>query len=482
MTLAIASPNTPGQTPTTIGTAPGVDATPGSAMADFMALVASLGLAVAGGTKTDAAKADAPGKGEDLATRLLAQINGRVEGQAEGEADPAASDTDGDDAPIEDILASLLKALDQIPATELPQPVSQVAGTVPQPEPSGITNLLAMVTDYVTRSAPAAATPEKTDAAGAGISTQAVATIAHAPAPQATAAAPVIPATDGGQAEQQAAQPALAAFAVLLGQMEAETDGKTSPAMPAQAPVGDPAPATAQDGTMARLGAILERLTTQSAAATPQAHPALQLSPQARQAVAANTAHPAAPAERDSRPADAATPVQAAAATPFFMPAPAQPTQPADIEATGAAEVAPADHDLNIRHHLDLARDAEWLDTLARDISRAAARDGQLQFQLNPEHLGSLKIEVTNSANGTSIRMTADTEAARSILADAQPRLIAEARAQGLRINEAQVDLGGQGNARQQDAAPVVVIRTDDGSVVAEVEQNVSPGAGERYA
>jgi flagellar hook-length control protein FliK len=40
--------------------------------------------------------------------------------------------------------------------------------------------------------------------------------------------------------------------------------------------------------------------------------------------------------------------------------------------------------------------------------------------------------------------MTADNDAARTILADAQPRLIAEVRAQGLRIAESHVDLGSQ--------------------------------------
>jgi len=40
------------------------------------------------------------------------------------------------------------------------------------------------------------------------------------------------------------------------------------------------------------------------------------------------------------------------------------------------------------------------------------------------------------------VRLTADTEAARTIIADARPQLVAEARAQGVRIAETHVDLG----------------------------------------
>ena len=132
-------------------------------------------------------------------------------------------------------------------------------------------------------------------------------------------------------------------------------------------------------------------------------------------------------------------------------------------------------------HHLDLAKDGEWLDRLARDIARTANHDAQLKFQLNPEHLGSLRIELTNAADGTAIRMTADTDAARNILVDAQPRLLAEARAQGLRISESHVDLGHHGSqhGRREDQFETFV-RTGQSS-----EEQAAPSSGaddERYA
>jgi flagellar hook-length control protein FliK len=113
-------------------------------------------------------------------------------------------------------------------------------------------------------------------------------------------------------------------------------------------------------------------------------------------------------------------------------------------DATTSVAPGPTQAEQSMTRHLDLARDNQWLDRLAHDITQAATTNGHLKFRLNPEHLGSLQVEILNSAAGTSVRMTADNDAARTILADAQPRLIAEVRAQGLRIAESHVDLGSQ--------------------------------------
>jgi hypothetical protein len=144
--------------------------------------------------------------------------------------------------------------------------------------------------------------------------------------------------------------------------------------------------------------------------------------------------------------------------------------------------------ELVIEHQLDMAHEGEWLDQLARDITRSAGSDSSpLRFRLNPENLGSLRVEISQDRNGAAVRLTTDTEAARTIIADAQPRLIAEARAQGIRISEAHVDLGGQtasGDPRRQNAvfeeAPLRTARSlqEDG----EGDGNPTPGRSERYA
>jgi flagellar hook-length control protein FliK len=77
-----------------------------------------------------------------------------------------------------------------------------------------------------------------------------------------------------------------------------------------------------------------------------------------------------------------------------------------------------------------------------------------MSFRLNPEHLGALRVELAQNEHGTSVRLTADNETARNLIVDAQPKLVAEARAQGVRISETHVDLaGGQaGDPRRQDS------------------------------
>jgi flagellar hook-length control protein FliK len=170
-------------------------------------------------------------------------------------------------------------------------------------------------------------------------------------------------------------------------------------------------------------------------------------------------------------------PSPAPVAPPLPVSSPSTPTFTLDAPALQPASTA----QIVIGHHLDLARDGEWLDRLARDISRMATHNAQLRFQLNPQHLGSLHVELASSADGTAIRLTADTEAARTILVDAQPRLVAEARAQGLRISGAEVDLGGQGGQqRGRETTPQIFVRTQ-----ASAEAPATPSrrsAAERYA
>ncbi|MDP8913773.1 MAG: flagellar hook-length control protein FliK [Pseudomonadota bacterium] len=159
----------------------------------------------------------------------------------------------------------------------------------------------------------------------------------------------------------------------------------------------------------------------------------------------------------------------------------------AQIETQSAPQPLDA-AELVIEHQLDMAHEGEWLDQLARDITRSAGSDSSpLRFRLNPENLGSLRVEISQDRNGAAVRLTTDTEAARTIIADAQPRLIAEARAQGIRISETHVDLGGQtasGDPRRQNAvfeeAPLRTARSlhEDG----EGDGNPTPGRSERYA
>ncbi|HWI86137.1 MAG TPA: flagellar hook-length control protein FliK [Sphingomonas sp.] len=109
--------------------------------------------------------------------------------------------------------------------------------------------------------------------------------------------------------------------------------------------------------------------------------------------------------------------------------------------------------DTIVEQTLNIARDAAWLDTLAHDIAKTAGGDGNLRFKLEPANLGSLTVAIAHGTEGASIHLTADREKTRDILIDAQPKLIAEARAQGLKVSDTHVDLRHQDQPSNQDAS-----------------------------
>ena len=131
---------------------------------------------------------------------------------------------------------------------------------------------------------------------------------------------------------------------------------------------------------------------------------------------------------------------------------------PARIEVASVAQAAPAPlADDPVARQLSIAQDGRWLDSLAKDIASAGNANGQIHFRLDPDHLGSLTVQIAQGSDGASIRLTASSEAARTILADAQPRLVAEARAQGLNLRDATVE------TRTATAAPAPAASTSAG-------------------
>ncbi|WP_114954192.1 flagellar hook-length control protein FliK [Sphingosinicella terrae] len=184
--------------------------------------------------------------------------------------------------------------------------------------------------------------------------------------------------------------------------------------------------------------------------------------------LAGRRAAEASDAPPPSTAVDAKTPAGPAIADPVETPGPgrihattssvfipatvAEPASPLSPTAPAPAADLPAPGEAAIERQLDVAADGEWLDQLARDIAGSGS-DGKLRFRLNPETLGRLQVELTQTEQGASIRLTTESEAARALIADAQPRLMAEARAHGVRIAETHVDLsGGQtGDPRRHD-------------------------------
>lgn len=195
--------------------------------------------------------------------------------------------------------------------------------------------------------------------------------------------------------------------------------------------------------------------------------------------------------EAPAPPAQIAVPSAAPAPT-LVTPIIASTEMLGQVQSAPSGQVAaqaPQPAEQAIERELDLAHEGEWLDRLARDIARAGSSDGPMRFKLHPQTLGHMRVELTQGDHGTSIRLTVETEAARTILADAQPRLLAEARAQGVRIAQTDIDLAGSGHQaaddprRQDDARQTVLIRTPRGSG-SEAAVAVEPGRtrSDRYA
>jgi flagellar hook-length control protein FliK len=253
-------------------------------------------------------------------------------------------------------------------------------------------------------------------------------------------------------------------------------------------PVGPVQPNTKQmpSGTQATAEMAAPSMTQDAEVTTP--HPPRDLAhsfrplglsslvgqvPTSEQATASHTprdgGHSFRPFDLASLVGPASTAEQAAAPVPLrsfdtVMPQVLAALAPAFEPAAAMQSAAPLPAEILAEHQLDLASDGAWLDQLARDIAGAGEEGAPLRFRLNPEMLGSLRVEIRQEQAGAAVRLTAETEAARAIIADAQPRLVAEARAQGVRITETHVDLGGgQGSGdsrRQQSASPDPQLRT----------------------
>jgi hypothetical protein len=320
---------------------------------------------------------------------------------------------------------------DQPDTPAQPSPPAEIASsTSPTAVSESVEQLLALVRppDQVQPTPAVVAPPGPPDPPGEGVVTEQASDLEPSPAAFAPAA-PIKP--------TQVAKPTAAEAAQIdLPVPERKQAPAPTPAAPAPAPApAAPAPAlvTAQQVLPARPArALLERVFTP-----------IDLS-------SGESATEPLPIAGWTKLVGAA-PVSAEAV--MTQLAPAQPLASFQAQAT----TAPVPAEILVEHQLDLAADGAWLDQLAKDIAAAGEDGAPLRFRLNPETLGSLRVEVTQQRDGAAIRLTADTEAARAIIADAQPKLLAEARAQGVRISETHVDLGqgsASGDPRRQQASP----------------------------
>ena len=167
----------------------------------------------------------------------------------------------------------------------------------------------------------------------------------------------------------------------------------------------------------------------------------------------------------------------------------AQPAPENAVQTTGNdTPITTARPDLAVDRHLDLARGNRWLDTLVSDIVSLADNDGRLRFALSPPTLGRLEVDVRQGAAGMSIHMTATTDTARDTISSAQPRIIDDIRAQGVRIVSAEVASGSTGFDSQHadkhaaQRPPSARIEVAQPTIAADVPKTPVRAASARYA
>lgn len=84
---------------------------------------------------------------------------------------------------------------------------------------------------------------------------------------------------------------------------------------------------------------------------------------------------------------------------------------------------------------IDMGVGGQWIDDVAREISRLAASDGSASFRMSPPHLGAMRIDVRAVEDaGANIKMTVETDSALNALRAGADLLSGEARHSGLRI------------------------------------------------
>jgi len=184
----------------------------------------------------------------------------------------------------------------------------------------------------------------------------------------------------------------------------------------------------------------------------------------------ADSAAPAVPAAPVATPAvEVALDAPTLAARPVALPpvtvsldAPAAPRRlireiagatfaPAAPDSPSAPTIAaPADMQqavLDTRRH-------EWMGAMIDRIEtmRDASNAGDTRIRLTPAALGQVDVSIRHEGDRIHVHFATETQAARQLLADAQPRLSELAEARGVKLGQTTVDSGTAGSGQQQNA------------------------------
>lgn len=106
---------------------------------------------------------------------------------------------------------------------------------------------------------------------------------------------------------------------------------------------------------------------------------------------------------------------------------------------------------------LDMRRQ-EWMGQMVDQLEamRDASPTRETRLSLSPEALGKVDVSIRQDGDRIHVHFATETQAARQLLTDAQPRLSELAEARGVKLGQTSVDGGGagQGSARHARQVP----------------------------
>lgn len=145
-----------------------------------------------------------------------------------------------------------------------------------------------------------------------------------------------------------------------------------------------------------------------------------------------------APAEIEL--ASAKTPIKLdAAPVEFSLPTASSPLLFADKVTEFRVEAKPPIVDTSAQ---------DWVADLAHEIVSARRADNEISFRLAPRHLGTLDIELRETADGLTVEMRTSTEEATQMIQRDTGRLIDDLRQRGINITDTSLHFGASGDGR----------------------------------
>lgn len=103
---------------------------------------------------------------------------------------------------------------------------------------------------------------------------------------------------------------------------------------------------------------------------------------------------------------------------------------------------------------LNTEMDDQWVAKLSQDIGTLSADKSALSFQLKPNHLGKLHVEITTDITGDVVRLETDNENAKALILGSQGRLEQDIRLSGIKLARVDVTLQEQSGSQFDQQGP----------------------------